>query len=186
MGPQLDSCGRPQNYTYLNRRQITLQWGRNLTVAEGTMPARVGCVSDPALQWGRNLTVAEGTIWASLAPISLDASMGPQLDSCGRGDDADGPEGHKWTLQWGRNLTVAEGCIQRAGQARRGIPASMGPQLDSCGRGCLPLSLGFGLSASMGPQLDSCGRSRSMGPPLRSPMLQWGRNLTVAEGRTAD
>ena len=38
------------------------------------------------------------------------------------------------------------------------------------------------IGASMGPQLDSCGRSRLPGAGGRSAMLQWGRNLIVAEG----
>ena len=36
----------------------------------------------------------------------------------------------------------------------------------------------------MGPQLDSCGRRRSDGEWYTAPMLQWGRNLIVAEGIT--
>ena len=35
----------------------------------------------------------------------------------------------------------------------------------------------------MGPQLDSCGRCSHMGGRRGRPAsLQWGRNLTVAEG----
>ena len=84
--------------------------------------------------------------------------MGPQLDSCGRNDDDQAP-----------------------GPRSR---ASMGPQLDSCGRvevRFVELSLE---TASMGPQLDSCGR-RPAGEalPLAKALLQWGRNLTVAEGK---
>ena len=60
-----------------------LQWGRNLTVAEGGMRLRVRC-SRALLQWGRNLTVAEGE--------NLTSGTGPRRE-----------------LQWGRNLTVAEG-----------------------------------------------------------------------------
>ena len=43
----------------LNLGWTGLQWGRNLTVAEG---ARVLCRGGGGrkLQWGRNLTVAEG------------------------------------------------------------------------------------------------------------------------------
>ena len=83
--------------------------------------------------------------------------MGPQLDSCGRHHEA-----------------------RRAFDAAL---ASMGPQLDSCGRvEQFGVVLGA-VEASMGPQLDSCGRR---GPIRRtrpgSPLLQWGRNLTVAEG----
>ena len=37
--------------------------------------------------------------------------------------------------------------------------------------------------ASMGPQLDSCGRIGMVGESKAGNKLQWGRNLTVAEGR---
>ena len=59
MGPQLDSCGRHVIGDYFLASIQKLQWGRNLTVAEGAPLPRppAGAVS---LQWGRNLTVAEG------------------------------------------------------------------------------------------------------------------------------
>ena len=61
-----------------------LQWGRNLTVAEGV---ELGMDGDNMvlLQWGRNLTVAEG---------------GADMYDLGQVEK----------LQWGRNLTVAEGA----------------------------------------------------------------------------
>ena len=58
MGPQLDSCGRLIGH-FLTPDEIRLQWGRNLTVAEGLSPI-VSPAADMPLQWGRNLTVAEG------------------------------------------------------------------------------------------------------------------------------
>ena len=85
------------------------------------------------------------------------ASMGPQLDSCGRRKSPHEP------LPF--------------------FSASMGPQLDSCGR---PLGVDeceLCKAASMGPQLDSCGRGPCRGRLSVGPLkLQWGRNLTVAEG----
>ena len=65
-----------------------LQWGRNLTVAEGE-PKKAEKKSDGGLQWGRNLTVAEGYL-----------KLHRVLDVLG--------------LQWGRNLTVAEGGATNA------------------------------------------------------------------------
>ena len=67
MGPQLDSCGRYLNGNGNGLHRL-LQWGRNLTVAEGGLPQ----FADPAppwLQWGRNLTVAEGCSLSSF-PMS--------------------------------------------------------------------------------------------------------------------
>ena len=132
-----------------------LQWGRNLTVAEG-MDAFERLFKKSKLQWGRNLTVAEGA------------------------DDLLGTFTMK-SLQWGRNLTVAEGLAAQAiGDRRRAT--SMGPQLDSCGRKGLISRLEEVKATSMGPQLDSCGRIIGIGYRGKTDLLQWGRNLTVAEG----
>ena len=82
MGPQPFGCGRSEALQPIRDVQM-LQWGRNLSVAEGPRPAaarpsawrfngaatfRLRKVSDPCmecmkaieLQWGRNLSVAEG------------------------------------------------------------------------------------------------------------------------------
>ena len=110
----------------VGRRQlaeIKLQWGRNLTVAEGDAYAHAYARMH-ALQWGRNLTVAEGWMaFSSMATISA--------------------------LQWGRNLTVAEG----GGPPLNRLPAgraSMGPQLDSCGRPPAPRARCHGASCFNG------------------------------------
>ena len=71
-------------------------------------------IYDWLLQWGRNLTVAEGCAVGEILGLRADASMGPQLDSCGRGpweETARTPG----ALQWGRNLTVAEGWNGHSG-----------------------------------------------------------------------
>ena len=185
MGPQLDSCGRANRRPFPLFSRAVLQWGRNLTVAEGIMNAAIKRALSK-LQWGRNLTVAEGyandrRLW----PCEGVASMGPQLDSCGRGrrrPDSSSPRRGplasmgpqldscgrchpaafrtaRGALQWGRNLTVAEGSHGEVTLAFLFI-ASMGPQLDSCGRRHRLAERVFELElASMGPQLDSCGRS---------------------------
>ena len=84
MGPQLDSCGRLALGAAGSVWPPALQWGRNLTVAEGAFVRHENLWYEALLQWGRNLTVAEG----------LD------VRTAGRADGM---------LQWGRNLTVAEG-----------------------------------------------------------------------------
>ena len=130
MGPQLDSCGRP-SWSSRGAARTWLQWGRNLIVAEG--------ISDPS----------------ECSDICL--------------------------LQWGRNLIVAEGEVRLA--ERRAHIASMGPQLDSCGRAGGGSGRGGGVAvASMGPQLDSCGRKDLLSMLKDAGVLQWGRNLIVAEG----
>ena len=67
-----------------NKHLNELQWGRNLTVAEGITATALPCSSRTLLQWGRNLTVAEGEAARRKARLAEAASMGPQLDSCGR------------------------------------------------------------------------------------------------------
>ena len=86
MGPQLDSCGRFTSMPRCSLAPETLQWGRNLIVAEGIRPTMAHTVRNPSLQWGRNLIVAEGCRRAKASP----------------------PYGYG--LQWGRNLIVAEGA----------------------------------------------------------------------------
>ena len=70
-------------YIQPGQRKRLLQWGRNLIVAEGPAAGLVGAM-DMVLQWGRNLIVAEGTLDIQRAGGGTPASMGPQLDSCGR------------------------------------------------------------------------------------------------------
>ena len=82
MGPQLDSCGRLV-LQQLDRLFSVLQWGRNLIVAEGRQRDRAPC-PPRGLQWGRNLIVAEGQAPQAHELGAGRASMGPQLDSCGR------------------------------------------------------------------------------------------------------
>ena len=60
-----------------------LQWGRDLSVAEGGPPARTS-MPRSVLQWGRDLSVAEGAARRPIAEATLQ-------------------------LQWGRDLSVAEG-----------------------------------------------------------------------------
>ena len=54
-----------------------------MTVAEGTY-GELDHIRTIKLQWGRNLTVAEGSSISAEYVSEMLASMGPQLDSCGR------------------------------------------------------------------------------------------------------
>ena len=134
-----------------------------------------------------------------------DPSMGPQLDSCGKG--------HALAYQVVYDRPSMGPQLDSCGKiAGRVVPdnhraPSMGPQLDSCGKRNsrhrsskieVILQWGrnltvaeshrlgyFGRGArrepSMGPQLDSCGKRRPLGARHTRLCLQWGRNLTVAE-----
>ena len=102
------------------------------------------------------MIVAESQYARGGLEVAPRASMGPQLDSCGKSSQLP-------LATWNRS-------------------ASMGPQLDSCGKTTRKKPARAPGKASMGPQLDSCGKP----PPLErksrpSFWLQWGRNLIVAE-----
>ena len=58
----------------------------------------------------------------------------------------------------------------------------MGPQHDSCGRTIRAGACGIRGRPSMGPQHDSCGRGSIGGFLAAFRVLQWGRNMIVAEG----
>ena len=83
--------------------------------------------------------------------------MGPQHDSCGR-----------------------RAC---AFLVRRAPAPSMGPQHDSCGRRYAGRPAAVPVRPSMGPQHDSCGRPPGDFGGGIAGILQWGRNMIVAEGR---
>ena len=128
-----------------------------MTVAEGAERLNL-CAKNGELQWGRNLTVAEGMQGPRCRPRTPFASMGPQLDSCGRIDAAD-------------NVL---GCAV----------ASMGPQLDSCGRIELnPDRVGAIRRLQWGRNLTVAEGLKAASRLPADVLLQWGRNLTVAEGR---
>ena len=106
--------------------------------------------------------------------------MGPQHDSCGR-LNMPADELVAQYLQWGRNMIVAEGS-ETKGPRTRPSP-SMGPQHDSCGRAPVLDLLRHVVGPSMGPQHDSCGRYLQVLRAASQSLLQWGRNMIVAEGR---
>ena len=78
-----------------------------MIVAEGRITLGSSSQIFFLLQWGRNLIVAEGSTLEDVA-AKICASMGPQLDSCGR------------------SALIRHAAVRHM--------ASMGPQLDSCGR----------------------------------------------------
>ena len=57
MEPQLEGCGKGINRR-LHERHTTLQWSRNLRVAERAA-MQAADARDVELQWSRNLRVAE-------------------------------------------------------------------------------------------------------------------------------
>ena len=131
MGPQPFGCGRIRLAPQAHEKVPMLQWGRNLSVAEG-VGRKPKVLKDVELQWGRNLSVAEGNKNRKRCRGCCWASMGPQPFGCGRRALSRCLSSLS-RLQWGRNLSVAEGPRRLDGRADRGL-ASMGPQPFGCGR----------------------------------------------------
>ena len=156
-----------------------LQWGRDLSVAEGLAvietsmrasalqwgprpfgrgrPSVMGRILlvQFALQWGRDLSVAEGTACTA--------------GSFGRG-----------LLQWGRDLSVAEGDRARGGPpagARFNGAATFRSRKDAEWE-----DLPDAEAASMGPRPFGRGRGYTNMFSFFTLPLQWGRDLSVAEG----
>ena len=109
-----------------------LQWGRDLSVAEGCGRALTGA-RPLLLQWGRDLSVAEGALMSVLILNSFQCFNGAATFRSRKGGGGGGGGAQERALQWGRDLSVAEGS----------------PVI-------------FGGSAAK--------------------LLQWGRDLSVAEG----
>ena len=131
MGPRPFGRGRVPRFFVLHRGAAPLQWGRDLSVAEGKDQA--GFIVDVhVLQWGRDLSVAEGAWRAQISDAPGGASMGPRPFGRGR----------VWR------------CPLRAGR----------------------------VSASMGPRPFGRGRRQAARLPAEGMTLQWGRDLSVAEG----
>ena len=228
MGPQLCSCGNPACWQCIRSAATLLQWGRNFAVAE-TRAVHGLSLRRPALQWGRNFAVAEtleqfgssqsrcGLQWGrnfavaetrsmpTSHAIRAEASMGPQLCSCGNRQNhhvrfvrhqiaSMGPQlcscGNMrqkkwelwgWMLQWGRNFAVAETARMHV-ETTDSLVASMGPQLCSCGNprptGTNPsFKTGFNGAATLQLRKPALDRTDAVGESV----LQWGRNFAVAE-----
>ena len=57
----------------------------------------------------------------------------------------------------------------------------MGPRLGSRGKLFEKLCIGVALEASMGPRLGSRGKESEIDAAMEEELLQWGRDLEVAE-----
>ena len=160
-----------------------LQWGRNLSVAEGGGQRTVD-VEQAVLQWGRNLSVAEGVPPPDprAASPGFNGAATFRLRKASTAACPCAPAAAQ--LQWGRNLSVAEGQYRPLILARF-LALQWGRNL----------SVAEGASAALAPNRYSGfngaatfrlrkvqGAASSGGPASR---LQWGRNLSVAEGQAA-
>ena len=156
MGPQPFGCGRARE-------------------------ARAAADNMQMLQWGRNLSVAEGRSWRTRRLKHGKASMGPQPFGCGRSKDQKEGCPKKAASMGPQPFGCGRARSRRA--ARSLTRASMGPQPFGCGRAVIAAFFDGAEEASMGPQPFGCGRGSPRARPPPFPTLQWGRNLSVAEGR---
>ncbi len=105
--------------------------------------------------------------------------MGPRLGSRGK-SVLNRFNGKDISLQWGRDLEVAESESSLV-LPQAILLASMGPRLGSRGKMDRMVSLCVGPCASMGPRLGSRGKDRGGSRKGKVLVLQWGRDLEVAE-----
>ena len=205
MGPRPFGRGRAE----YNRRQIE-HYAASMgprPFGRGRLPSRMGLPRTPQLQWGRDLSVAEGGVRHGQAPGLLSCFNGaatfrsrkdpkmhllPSVQSCasmgprpfGRGRTRSGLTSlESELLQWGRDLSVAEGGHRRRQRGAGPHLASMGPRPFGRGRPAMRPPRHSWRPASMGPRPFGRGRRAAGGFSLRYRMLQWGRDLSVAEGR---
>ena len=82
MGPQHDSCGR-SDHVPRTRDKVRASMGPQHDSC-GRAGSHVLVRRGASLQWGRNMIVAEGVVLGAMSWFGLLASMGPQHDSCGR------------------------------------------------------------------------------------------------------
>ena len=135
-----------------------LQWGRDLSVAEGRTVSSTSSRQRHGLQWGRDLSVAEGRYRFARSLHGSAASMGPR--PFGRGRLA--PSLTEWKSQKSFNGAATFRSRKEPGLATTGM-------LPGCFNGAATFRSrkGNGLPARKARHLP----------------LQWGRDLSVAEGR---
>src|SRR5579885_715462 len=106
MGPRSGDRGNVIFGPPHGRREMELQWGRDLVIAEILGSSRSSWNTNQ-LQWGRDLVIAEINKYADVLTLPNLASMGPR--SGDRGNERSSTEHAVCRLlQWGRDLVIAE------------------------------------------------------------------------------
>ena len=227
MGPRPFGRGRAERFARMTAAK-PLQWGRDLSVAEGSGaqgpqgppgPASMGPRPFGRGRWFRAPTPTEQGR-ASMGPRPF--GRGRRVIACGgrlfrvRFNGAATFRSRKACyaiqkveredlLQWGRDLSVAEGSSSGSNDTNFRV-ASMGPRPFGRGRARKNPTMarvpGFNGAAtfrsrkvhdgrkvrgdegraSMGPRPFGRGRRTAYAPPNPVNQLQWGRDLSVAEG----
>ena len=179
MGPRPLGRGRSA-YPYPSDPRMPLQWGRDLSAAEGGLGGAASR-SDGVLQWGRDLSAAEGFGGGGGATLPRGASMGPR--PLGRGRLclalalAAQVQASMGPRPLGRGRQAEHDPAHCRDQGFNGAATSRPRKAVGLGPRLRPAAV-----ASMGPR--PLGRGRLGSSPLlptRMP-LQWGRDLSAAEG----
>ena len=169
---------------YSTRRSPPPQQGFNGAATfrsrKGRAP-RWGASGMALLQWGRDLSVAEGATLISDLRRVLKASMGPR--PFGRGRSAAAPTVVWMSRGFNGAATFRSRKVGESAGIEEVIMASMGPRPFGRGRFARLLQDAQRRRASMGPRPFGRGRGIPKAAGRHRPQrLQWGRDLSVAEG----
>ena len=107
MGPQPFGCGRITRIV-TKMRGTPLQWGRNLSVAEGRRGRRSPGRGRRSFNGAATFRLRKDPGLAGTGTLTLELQWGRNL-SVAEGDNPPGRVPAPRRLQWGRNLSVAEG-----------------------------------------------------------------------------
>ena len=169
------AAGRPAR-----RAMPQLQWGRDLSAAEGRV-APMRQVYAVQLQWGRDLSAAEGAYGAAVLGLDMPASMGPRPFGRGR----------CCTMSMGTSAASASMGPRPFGRGRTGggsphgghAVASMGPRPFGRGRIDIETAINGAIKKlQWGRDLSAAEGRRPRTKLLGGRLLQWGRDLSAAEG----
>ena len=132
MGPRPFGRGRPVWPAGTIRSLPGFNGAATFRSRKGQHSPSINRTEAPLLQWGRDLSVAEGAQAEHGVRRPVPASMGPRPFGRGRAGVAR-VSNEEWKLQWGRDLSVAEGAPWVPGYSMWGC-ASMGPRPFGRGR----------------------------------------------------
>ena len=185
-----------------------LQWGRDLSVAEGPPPPppKSGCFYCMLLQWGRDLSVAEGLPFPTLHGISPGGFNGAATFRSRKAPPRRGAAGGSASFN-GAATFRSRKVHARGRPGHDGNSASMGPRPFGRGRPAVssaysPRSICFNGAATfrsrkaegafnhliIAVSFNGAATFRSRKVGVDAPTntlkveLQWGRDLSVAEG----
>src|SRR5579883_2096168 len=111
--------------------------------------------------------------------------MGPRSGDRGNTDAEIQSTSPAAMLQWGRDLVIAEMRSQALDAPPVGI-ASMGPRSGDRGNRITTTLHRLKRQASMGPRSGDRGNIRIHTPLASEHLLQWGRDLVIAEMKLAN